>query len=132
MARKDMIETIETQRSHPLWILNSVSKELMSGIVYATDATTVWADLKERFDKVDGSRGYQLHREICTISQGTSSISAYFTRLRVLWDEFDTLVPPPSSGYDKSLVYASNLQCMRLFAFLMGLNESYINEGVKY
>ncbi|XP_059302434.1 uncharacterized protein LOC132054444 [Lycium ferocissimum] len=28
------------------------------------------ADLKERFDKVDRSRGYQLHREICTISQG--------------------------------------------------------------
>jgi len=26
------------------WILNSVSKELMSGIVYATDASVVWSD----------------------------------------------------------------------------------------
>lgn len=44
------------------WIMNTVSQELLSSIVYATDASMVWADLKERFDKVDGSRGYQLHR----------------------------------------------------------------------
>jgi len=49
------------------WIMNIVSKELLSGIVYADYAATVWSDLKERFDKVDGSRIYQLHREICTI-----------------------------------------------------------------
>ncbi|KAH0712547.1 hypothetical protein KY289_008506 [Solanum tuberosum] len=55
------------------WILNSISKELMSGIVYATDAAVVWSDLKEIFDKVDGSRGYQLHTEICTIAQGNTS-----------------------------------------------------------
>ncbi|KAH0776350.1 hypothetical protein KY290_007761 [Solanum tuberosum] len=76
------------------WILNFVSKELMSGIVYATDASVVWFDLKERFDKVDGSRGYQLHREICTIAQR---------------DEFDALVPPPSCGCGKSKVYACDL-----------------------
>ncbi|XP_069146067.1 uncharacterized protein [Solanum lycopersicum] len=37
------------------WIMNIISKELLSGIVYASDAATVWADLKERFDKVDRS-----------------------------------------------------------------------------
>ncbi|KAH0711846.1 hypothetical protein KY289_007805 [Solanum tuberosum] len=54
------------------WIMNLVSKELLSGIVYASDDATVWAYLKERFDKVDGSRIYQLHREICTIYQDKS------------------------------------------------------------
>ncbi|GAV77634.1 UBN2_3 domain-containing protein [Cephalotus follicularis] len=38
------------------WIMNTVSKELFSGIVYATNAQHVWKDLKERFDKVNGSR----------------------------------------------------------------------------
>ncbi|KAH0775844.1 hypothetical protein KY290_007255 [Solanum tuberosum] len=33
------------------WIMNTVSKELLSGIVYADDAVTMWSDLKERFDK---------------------------------------------------------------------------------
>ena len=66
------------------WIMNTVSKELLSGIMYADDATTVWKDLKERFDKIDGSRIYQLHREICTIHQGDSTVSNYFTKLRLL------------------------------------------------
>ncbi|MDV3181320.1 MAG: hypothetical protein Q8830_03945, partial [Candidatus Phytoplasma australasiaticum] len=28
------------------WIMNTVSKELLSGIIYATDVAAVWADLK--------------------------------------------------------------------------------------
>ncbi|XP_016724847.1 uncharacterized protein [Gossypium hirsutum] len=51
------------------WILNSVSKELSAGILFTSSATLVWKDLKERFDKVDGSRVYFLHREITTLHQ---------------------------------------------------------------
>ena len=107
------------------WIMNTVSKELLSGIVYASDAAMVWADLNERFNKVDGSRSYQLHREICTLHQGNLTVSAYFTKLRLLWDEFDALVPPPTCDCDKSKMYIDHLQFLRLFAFLMGLNEIY-------
>lgn len=46
------------------WIMNSVSKEIFGGIVYSSDAMTVWNDLKERFDKVNGSRIFSIHREI--------------------------------------------------------------------
>lgn len=31
------------------WIMNTVSQELLSSIVYATDVATVWTDLKETF-----------------------------------------------------------------------------------
>ncbi|XP_031276784.1 uncharacterized protein LOC116135229 [Pistacia vera] len=34
------------------WIMNSVTKDLLSGIVYASDSHLVWQDLKERFDKL--------------------------------------------------------------------------------
>ncbi|KAH0776254.1 hypothetical protein KY290_007665 [Solanum tuberosum] len=84
------------------WIMNTVSNELLSGIMYASDAVMVWGDLNKRFNKVDGSRSYQLHRDICTLSQGNLTVSRYFTKLRLLWDEFDALVPPPSCSYDKS------------------------------
>ncbi|XP_075076836.1 uncharacterized protein LOC142163449 [Nicotiana tabacum] len=33
------------------WIMSSVSRELITGILYARDARKVWEDLKERFDK---------------------------------------------------------------------------------
>ncbi|KAH0653965.1 hypothetical protein KY289_031643 [Solanum tuberosum] len=51
------------------WIMNCVSKELLGGIVYSTNATSVWKNLQERYDKVDGSRIFQLHKEIATITQ---------------------------------------------------------------
>ena len=82
-------------------IMNTVSKELLSRIVNASDAATVWEDLNERFNKVDGSKSYQLHQEICTLHQGNLTISAYFTKLRLLCDEFDALVPPPTCDCDK-------------------------------
>lgn len=107
------------------WIINTVSKELLSGIIYAFDAAIVWENLKEQFDKVDGSRIYQLHREICTIHQGNLNVPAYFTKLRLLWDEFDALVPPPSCSCDRSRSYMDHIQYLRLFDFLMGLSETY-------
>lgn len=66
------------------WLTCNVSKELLSGILYSSSAHQVWLDLKERFDKINGSRIYQLHRSIFTLTQGTSSVSSYYTKLRNL------------------------------------------------
>lgn len=45
-----------------LWIMNSISNELLSGMVYATSTQKVWTDLREIFDKVNGFRILYLHR----------------------------------------------------------------------
>ncbi|XP_019242160.1 PREDICTED: uncharacterized protein LOC109222244, partial [Nicotiana attenuata] len=102
------------------WIMNIVSPDLLSGIVYASNAHLVWEDLRERFDKVNRVRIFQLHREIATIAQGTESVSAYFTRLKELWAEYDAMVPVPNSKE-----YVEHLQHQRLMQFLSGLNETY-------
>ena len=102
--------------------MNVVSAELFGRIVYATNANIVWKDLKERFDKV---HGYQLQKEICTIYQGNSTISTYFSTLRLLRDDFDVLVSPPSCKCVKSIAYVDILTCFKIFSFLMGLNEVY-------
>ncbi|KAE8721524.1 hypothetical protein F3Y22_tig00015825pilonHSYRG00003 [Hibiscus syriacus] len=75
------------------WILNSVSPDLSDGIVFASYVEAVWKDHKERFDKIDGSRVFFLYRSIATLVQGESSVSVYFTRLKLLWDEYTALVP---------------------------------------
>ncbi|XP_075083829.1 uncharacterized protein LOC142167796 [Nicotiana tabacum] len=64
------------------WLMNTMSKELLSGIAYATNAHLVWEDLRERFDKVNRMRIFQIHIDIATLSQGTNSISTYFTKLK--------------------------------------------------
>ncbi|XP_009763287.1 uncharacterized protein [Nicotiana sylvestris] len=77
------------------WIMNAVRPGLLSTIVYASKAHKVLEDLKERFDKVNGSRVIHLHREIHTLIQGTMSVAYYFSKHRELWDEFDAFMPCP-------------------------------------
>ena len=45
------------------WLMNSVEKGLLGGIMYNSHAQEVWDDLYETFNKVDGSR-------TCNLSQG--------------------------------------------------------------
>lgn len=52
------------------WLMNTVSSSLLGGMIYADTAQEVWEDLKSRFDKVDGSRTFNLHKEIATLVQG--------------------------------------------------------------
>ncbi|XP_070036226.1 uncharacterized protein [Nicotiana tomentosiformis] len=66
------------------WIMNALRPDLLSSIVYASNTHKVWEDLKERFDKVNGSRVLFLHREIHTLIQSTMSIADYFSKLRDL------------------------------------------------
>ncbi|XP_075076344.1 uncharacterized protein LOC142162997 [Nicotiana tabacum] len=94
-------------------------------MVYSSNSNEVWDDLKERFDKVDCSRNFQIHRKIATTRQGTSSISTYFSKLRVLWVEFDSLAPISGRDAANSREFVQFIERQELLQFLMGLNESY-------
>ena len=107
--------------------MNSITKELLNGIVYASSAHLVWKDLQERFDKVNGSRIFQLHREIVTLVQGTYSISTYFSKLKLLWDEYSSIVQLPTCECSMSKTYVDHMQNQKLLQFLMGLNETYLH-----
>ena len=107
------------------WIMNCVSEELLGGIVYSTTAAAVWKDLCERYDKIYGSCIFQLHKEIATISQGTSSISSYFSKLHELWVEYDRLAPVPCCECVNSREFVVFMHNQKLLQFLMGLNDSY-------
>lgn len=69
------------------WITNSVSMELVNELMFSSNAHNVWMDLKQRFDKRDMTRIYQIHREISTVNQDTLTVSKYNSKLRNLWDE---------------------------------------------
>nr|XP_016498339.1 PREDICTED: uncharacterized protein LOC107817075 [Nicotiana tabacum] len=109
------------------WIMNTVSPNLLSSVIYASDAYNVWEDLRERFDKVNASRAAYLHKEIATLTQGVSPVSVYFSRPRELWDEYEMLTPPPTCGCPESKKHVEHYQLQKLYQFLTGLNDSYEN-----
>ncbi|XP_010327645.1 uncharacterized protein [Solanum lycopersicum] len=95
------------------WIMISISRELLSGIVYASTDQQVWTDLRERFDNVDGSRIFYLHKEIATLQQGLMSVSSYFSSLKELWMEYDSLMPCPGCSCESSKTYVEHFEYQR-------------------
>lgn len=53
-------------------------------MVYADSAQDVLEDLKERFNKVDRSKSFIVYQEIVRLTQGTTSVASYFTKLKEL------------------------------------------------
>lgn len=104
--------------------MNVVRPGLLSS-VYASNAHKVQEDLKERYDKVNGSKVLCLHREIRTLTQGTINVADYFSKLRDLWDQFDALMSCLDRPCPESKKYAKNFEYHRLIQFLMGLNDTY-------
>lgn len=67
------------------WILNSVSEELYLGQVYSKFASDVWKELKETYDKVDGSIVFDLYQKINLFAQNGLSVSEYYHKLNIMW-----------------------------------------------
>ncbi|XP_059310544.1 uncharacterized protein LOC132061878 [Lycium ferocissimum] len=104
------------------WIMNAVARNLVGVVVFGSNAYAIREDLKERFDRVDGSRTFNLHKEIATLQQGTATVFAYFSRLKTLWNEFEALMPSPCDC-EKSKGFDAHVHGQKLFQFLMGLND---------
>ncbi|KAH7857695.1 hypothetical protein Vadar_015479 [Vaccinium darrowii] len=100
------------------WILNSVSDDIRSSILYAHTARAIWIDLSERFLQSNAPQIYQLKQSISALKQEDLSVSAYFTKLKSLWDELNSLqtFPPCTCGSGK--LFSERLQQDRAMEFL--------------
>ncbi|XP_019251133.1 PREDICTED: uncharacterized protein LOC109230056 [Nicotiana attenuata] len=111
------------------WILNSLSKDLADNLQYVVDAKELWLELEDRYDQTNGANLYQLEREINDLSQGTLDITGYYTKMKKLWEELNTLNAHAqckcqcTCGAKASMQKAE--QDRRLIRFLTGLNEVY-------
>ncbi|XP_071686693.1 uncharacterized protein [Rutidosis leptorrhynchoides] len=102
-------------------ILGTISEELYLGQVYSTIASEVWTELKETYDKVNGSVVFNLHKKINSLTQNGSSLSEYYHTLNSLWKQFDAMVHIP----DNTTEFKEHMEMIKLMQFLMGLDESY-------
>jgi hypothetical protein len=107
------------------WILNSVSQEISSSIIYIESAQEMWNDIKERFSQSNGPRIFQLQKAISALSQNNNSVSSYYTSLKGLWDELNNYRPMPLCSCGTSRTILDYQHREYVFQFLMGLNESF-------
>ncbi|KZV52009.1 hypothetical protein F511_43798 [Dorcoceras hygrometricum] len=107
------------------WILNSVTRDIADSLMYMQTAEEIWTDLYDRFHESNAPRIYQIKKLLSGLQQGSMDVSAYYTRLRTLWDELRDYQPTSACtcGSMREWVNYQNQEC--IMHFLMGLNESY-------
>ncbi|XP_074378112.1 uncharacterized protein LOC141719636 [Apium graveolens] len=118
------------------WLLNSVSPEIRNSIVYLHSAREIWLDLAVRYAQSNGPKFFNLRKEIAHLSQGSLSMSAYFTKFRTVHDELECLVKKPRCTCKKcTCIVNTKLDVMdlniQITQFLMGLNDTFTNVRVK-
>ncbi|XP_049399944.1 uncharacterized protein LOC125864039 [Solanum stenotomum] len=90
----DSVEFSQWERCNDMvtsWILNSLSKDLRDSLQYVDNARELWIELEDMYDQTNRAKLYQLQREINDLSQGNLDITGYYTRIKKLWEELNTL-----------------------------------------
>ncbi|XP_019173560.1 PREDICTED: uncharacterized protein LOC109169140 [Ipomoea nil] len=84
-----------------------------------------------RFSEANIFRISYLHAEIHQIRQGDLTVSAYFSKLKSLWDELQVIRPLPTCKCERVCncglldTLQQHLESDNLLVFLRGLNETY-------
>ncbi|KAM3282710.1 hypothetical protein P3S67_026355 [Capsicum chacoense] len=111
------------------WILNSLSKDIADSVIYSKTVQELWIILEHKFGQSNGAKLYHLQKELNNLNQGTNSKAGYFTRLKKLWDELNSLNSNIQCSCvcmcEGKLKLKKSLEDERLIQFLMGLNDTY-------
>ncbi|KAK3037908.1 hypothetical protein RJ639_031799 [Escallonia herrerae] len=105
------------------WLTHSVEPDLAKGVIHAKTAYQVWEDFKDQFSQKNAPAIYQIQNSLASFSQGTMTVSTYFTKLKGLWDELDTYRALPTCNQMKA--HDEQREEDRLMQFLMGLHDTY-------
>nr|KYP40999.1 Retrovirus-related Pol polyprotein from transposon TNT 1-94 [Cajanus cajan] len=110
------------------WLIHSVSPEIAHSIIYIDTAFDAWKELKQRFSQGDHVRISQLLTDIHSLKQGDSSVTTYFTKYKILWEEycnFRPLTPCDSDSCKTHKAVKEYRDNDSVLCFLQGLNDNY-------
>ncbi|KAL0326589.1 UNVERIFIED_CONTAM: Retrovirus-related Pol polyprotein from transposon RE2 [Sesamum angustifolium] len=122
---------METCRSHDHLMDLELDFERDRQIVHVhQDRTRSVVGSHARYGQSNGPMIYEIRRGIASISQGTLSLTGYFSRFKELWDEIVWLEPPPKClcggcSCDISKVISERMEAHQVMQFLMGLHDSF-------
>ena len=113
------------------WLLGCMNDSIKRSVMFVTNCSQIWKELEQRYSVTNGSRKYRISKEIYETKQSGRLISEFYTDMKTLWEELETLsnLPPITemntevNEFVKALNQSQEEQ--KLFQFLNGLDESY-------
>lgn len=111
------------------WIMHATIKNISDSIMFSTTSHEAWKELEQRYGQADGTRIFEVQRELCSIAQNNLSVADYYTEIKKLWDEYNaiTVIPHCSCGLECASYKAiqNMIDNQHLMQFLVGLNDVY-------
>lgn len=107
-----------------------MDKDIQNNVQYACTASKIWSDLNERFGKESALKAYELKQKIASTRQSGNSVSTYFTLLRSIWDEAQSIHPFPRCSCNKyecdvGKMINEHQEKEHLYEYLMGLDVEF-------
>ncbi|XP_068336528.1 uncharacterized protein [Pyrus communis] len=87
--------------------------------IHHSDHPSMMLELREHYTQSNVPHIFQLQQDIASLTQDQLSVTAYYTKLKKLWDEL------ASYSDSTSCTCGAQNERNKLMQFLMGLNESY-------
>ncbi|XP_057548113.1 uncharacterized protein LOC130826547 [Amaranthus tricolor] len=81
------------------YILHSVDNTIARSVLYFTSAREIWKDLEDRYSQSSGPQLYNLQQSLNDLSQGSTPIAKFFTKIKAVWDEITGVNPVPICTY---------------------------------
>ncbi|PKI43426.1 hypothetical protein CRG98_036183 [Punica granatum] len=97
------------------WIFNGLEKELQPSAAYATEAKTLWDDLKERYSQRNEMRIYQLKSDISIYRQEGKTIQKYYSGIKTLWDELENYLDSLGCSCDAAAHYTAHREKEKIY-----------------
>ncbi|XP_072054303.1 uncharacterized protein [Arachis hypogaea] len=107
------------------------SMSMENDVIWNENACDMWNELEHRYHQGDIFRVAELEEKMYTTRQGDLSITAYFTKLRTIWEEIEAFLPIPKClcgsecvcGLGTVRKYRTQRQLVRLLRGL--INDEY-------
>lgn len=84
------------------WLLFNLDENIARSVLFLSTVSAIWKDLEEHFGFTSITQVYSLEQKLSEISQGSQSISEFYTHIKSVWDNIDEVNP---------LVYCSCGKC---------------------
>uniref|UniRef100_A0A803LAE5 Reverse transcriptase Ty1/copia-type domain-containing protein n=1 Tax=Chenopodium quinoa TaxID=63459 RepID=A0A803LAE5_CHEQI len=112
------------------WILVNLDPVIAKSVLFFKSAEDVWKDLEERFGFASMAQVFSLEQKLAQISQGTQSVSEFYTEIKTLWDIISDAHPIPYCTCNKCTCNLTQKIFQReqeknLLQFMMKLAEQF-------
>uniref|UniRef100_A0A803MXD9 Retrotransposon Copia-like N-terminal domain-containing protein n=1 Tax=Chenopodium quinoa TaxID=63459 RepID=A0A803MXD9_CHEQI len=112
------------------WFIQVLDVTIARSVLYFDTAREIWINLEEQFGQTSGTHSYTILQQLADIHQESENISTFFTKMKMLWDEYDAQNTLPvctcancTCHITKKILKAQ--EDKRLIQFLMKLREEF-------